>query len=107
MIRNCNKITTKVPNDNYHHSFKPWFLLFSGFTEEEREPFFNFTAFYLLDFKLQITKTKKSLKLSVLYDDFSIICFVFPGFTEEEREFSQNAILRPQQANQTYIHIVF
>ena len=63
--------------------------------------FFNFTAFYLLDFKLQITKTKKSLKLSVLYDDFTIICFVFTGFTEKEREFSQNAILRQQQATQS------
>ena len=41
----------------------------------------------------------------MLYDDFTILfCFVFPGFTEEEREFSQNAILRQQQANHTDTH---
>ena len=28
----------------------------------------------------------------------------FSGFTEEEREFSQNAILRQQQANHTDTH---
>ena len=30
--------------------------------------------------------------------------FYFSGFTEEEREFSQNAILRQQQANHTDTH---
>ena len=38
--------------------------------------------------------------------DFTISRFFifFSGFTEEEREFSQNAILRQQQANHTDTH---
>jgi hypothetical protein len=42
----------------------------------------------------------------VLNDDFTNYIFgvFFSGFTEEEREFSQNAILRQQQANHTDTH---
>ena len=42
---------------------------------EESDPFLNFFAFYLLDFKLQFTKTKNPLKHPVLYDDFTILRF--------------------------------
>ena len=41
----------------------------------------------------------RDFKLRQFHDLFN-----FSGFTEEEREFSQNAILRQQQANHTDTH---